>query len=238
MKYEALDYDKDAFTSSREGVVSDDPVFRNFLDELESIIRGIIDEWDKLRVAIGNDGDIDNTRLSPKKRKARELFSATVNEIIPPEIIQPKGIVEGWVATLGEEAQFNIPSYTECFVAENLLRSYISYNRIALTSEANAQASQWETRETAAKNAANISYDIRQNSNNLQYLSMDDLANLVDKPTDPNKQAGIARDAKLYKPVRDAVAHTSLLTQTAKDQLTIVFKNIQARLQQLLGEKK
>ena len=63
---------------------------------------------------------------------------------------------------------------------------------------------------------------------------MDDLANFVDKPADPNKQAGIARDAKVYKPVRDAMAHTSILTSVAKNSLNITYKNIKARIKKLL----
>lgn len=237
--FDELDYDIDAFTSSREGVVSDDPKFKGFIAEIENIFRTIIDEWDKLRVDNGHDGDPDNTRIPPKKRKARELFSATIEEIVPQEIIQADtdGLISQWVKLLGEESQFNIPSYTECFIAENLLRKYIQQHSIELTKEANEAIRKWRERETNSKEAANISFEIRQNNNDLQYLSMDDLANLVDKPDEPTKQAGIARSAKVYKPVRDAVGHTALLTDLAKQQLNTEFNNIQARLQKLLDKR-
>ena len=45
---------------------------------------------------------------------------------------------------------------------------------------------------------------------------MDDLANLVDKAKDPLKEASLWRDANEYEPIRDAVAHTALLTKAAK----------------------
>ena len=234
--YDALDNKNDIFTSSREGVLTDDPLFKEFLIELESIVRTIIDEWDKLREKEGNDGDPDNGRITPKQRKAKELFSATVNEIIPPDIAPPRGIVERWVAQLREEAQFNIPSYTECFIAENLLRQHIRHNKISLTKQSHDAIKTWRSKEQEAKKYANISYDVRQIQEDLQYLSMNDLANLVDKPNDKLKDAGIARDAIIYKPLRDAVGHTSILTDTAKTHLTIVFTNIQARLRQLLSE--
>lgn len=232
--YDALDKEKDVFTSSREGIVSDDPMFCEFLQEFEVIIRRIIDDWDILREKEGNDGDPDNSRLSPKTRKAQELFSATINDMIPINAIPPEGIVETWVGQLREEAQFNIPSYTECFIAENLLREHIRHNKLSLTSEAQSEADKWKKREQEAKGRANLSIDIRQIIEDLQYLSMDDLSNLVDKPQDPNKDIGISRDSKIYKPLRDAVCHTSLITQVGKEYLSVIFKNIQSRLQQLL----
>jgi len=230
--FNALDYNTDAFTSSREGILKDDPLFNDFLVELDAITRGIIDEWDLLRRRIGKDGDPDNPAVTRKRRKAQELYNAATEEMIPEN---PNGTVIAWVASLGEEAQFNIPSYTECFIAENLLRKFINHKSIATSPEAVAEASKWRTREQTAKSAANIAYDVRESKDDLQYLSMDDLANLVDKPTDPNKELGIARDAKVYKPMRDAVAHTSLITEDAKKHLSVVFTNIKARLQQLLN---
>jgi hypothetical protein len=65
---------------------------------------------------------------------------------------------------------------------------------------------------------------------------MDDLANLVDKPTDLIKQACLSRDAKEYKPMRDALAHTALLTEVAKVKLTTVYENIKGRVRTLLSE--
>ena len=237
--FDELDYDTDAFTSSREGVISDNPKFKSFIVEIENIFRAIIDEWDKLRVNNGHDGDPDNQRIPKKKRKAKELFSATVDEIVPQEIIKADtdGLISQWVKLLGEEAQFNIPSYTECFIAENLLRKYIQQHSVELTKEAIAAIENWREKETTSKEAANISFEIRQNNNDLQYLDMDGLSNLVDKPTEPTKQAGIARSAKVYKPVRNAVGHTALLTDLAKKQLDIEFINIQARLQKLLDSR-
>lgn len=49
----------------------------------------------------------------------------------------------------------------------------------------------------------------------LSYLSMDSLANLVDKNTDV-KRASLSWDAHEYKPMRDALSHTALLSDVAK----------------------
>ena len=62
---------------------------------------------------------------------------------------------------------------------------------------------------------------------------MNDLAYLVDKK-DPVKEACLARDANEYKPIRDALAHTALLTDVAKSKLTSVYENIKGRVNKLL----
>lgn len=70
----------------------------------------------------------------------------------------------------------------------------------------------------------------------LNYLDMADLANLADKAVDKTKNAALSRDAVEFKPMRDAVAHTALLTDTAKIRLSTVRENIKERLRTLLGK--
>ena len=65
------------------------------------------------------------------------------------------------------------------------------------------------------------------------YLSMDYLANLADMHKD-HKVTALSRDAITYKPVRDAMAHTAILTTTAKQSLNTTFENIKARVKKLL----
>ena len=65
---------------------------------------------------------------------------------------------------------------------------------------------------------------------------MDGLANLVDK-RDKITEACLARDASQYKPIRDALAHTALLTNEAKAKLTSVYSNIKGRIKALLASR-
>lgn len=227
---------KDVFTSSREGVISDDPDFLNLLKEIDKIFRNIVEQWDDYRRKHGNDGDPDNKKITPKARKAQELFNTTIKDMGPNEEFIRKGsVVEEWARQLAEEAQFNVPSYTECFIAENLLRHYIDYAKEPLSQEAVKEADKWRTTERNNKGAANISYDVRQSNDDIYYLDMGHLANFVDKvPADKPKNAGLSRSATVYKPMRDAVGHTSLLTPLAKNQLTLEYENIKARLVELL----
>ena len=73
------------------------------------------------------------------------------------------------ISVLAQEAQYNIPSYTECFIAENLLREYIR-DKNAPIKEAQRDANEWKKKEQQSKAAANITYDVRQSKENLQYL--------------------------------------------------------------------
>lgn len=230
-----LDGDKDRFTSSREGVISDDPLFQSLLSEVKEIMKVITDDWDKWRVELRQDGDSENTtRMTKKERKSKELFNTVVDDFVPPKSSSNRSNVDDWVNSLSDDAQYNLSSYAECFVSENLLRKYIKHKSLSLSPEATTNLAKYKKKEDDAKNAANISFEIRQNANDLLYFSMDDLANFVDKPTDQLKQAGISRDAKTYKPVRDAVAHTAILTQIAKQSLNTTYENIKARIKKLL----
>ena len=232
--FDGLDSGIDRFTSSREGIVADDPLYNEFLENLKKIIAEIMDDWDKLRNKINQDGDPDNPRISKKDRKSRELFNVVSEDFSLPKESENRKKVNLWVNELADDAQFNFSSYAECFVSENLIRKYIEEEKIPLSPEAERERDKWKKTEIDSKNFGNISIEIRQSSKDLSYLSMDDLANLVDKE-DPNKKASLSRDAREYRPIRDALAHTALLTDIAKSKLTTVYENIKGRVRTLLS---
>jgi hypothetical protein len=109
--------------------------------------------------------------------------------------------------------------------------------KVALSKEALEEVRKMKEREKASKGKGNISIPIRKTPTDSSYLSMDHLANLVDK-RDPAKEACLARDANEYKPVRDAVAHTALVTDAAKTRLTTVRENIKERVKTIVGKTK
>ncbi len=232
------DDDKDRFTSSREGIIADDEKFLELLDNLRNtLLPEIIEDWDIWRVEIGREGDDDNLRISPKARKSRALFNVVSQEYSLPEEFENKDKVGQWVKGLADDAQFNFSSYAECFVSENLVRKYIEDKKFPLSPEAKKIIEDFKKKELANKGKGNISIEIRKSSSELSYLSMDDLANLVDKATEPTKVAGLSRDANEYKPIRDALAHTALLTDIAKNKLSTVYENIKGRVRILLSGK-
>ena len=62
------------------------------------------------------------------------------------------------------------------------------------------------------------------------------MTNLAKNVDNPGTTTTIVQDAKEFKPIRDALAHTSLLTDEAKLKLTSVFHNIKGRIIQLLNK--
>src|SRR5690606_30798441 len=195
-----LDGDKDRFTSSREGVISDDELFQSLLSELKEIMKIITDDWDKWRVELRQDGDSENTtRLTKKERKSKELVNTITDEFVPPKESIYRSKVDEWLDSLSKDAEYNVTTYAECFISENLLRNYINYKSIELSPEAQSESTKWKKKEETNKDTANLSFDLRQSKDDLVYLDMDNLANLIEK-VDPIKQAGLSRDAKEYKP--------------------------------------
>lgn len=236
--YNDLDDENDRFTSSREGIVSDDPKFLNLLKEVEKLLKKIIEDWDVWRIELKQDGDSENKRIPPKERKSKELFNEISKDFIPTGTNEPnKKKVEKWVSELDEDATFNFSSYGECFISENLLRKYITDKGIALGDKREEKVKNYRKKAEDAKNAANISFDIREDDNDLSYFAMDDLTYMVEPVSKGEiKKVSLHRDAQEYKPIRDAMSHTSRLTKAAKNKLNATYENIKARIIHLLGK--
>jgi hypothetical protein len=231
--FDDLDDDIDRFTSSRESIVADDPIYNELLYCLDNtIISKVLDDWDKWRRKWREDGDPENENIPIKERKAGELYNAVAVDYIPPKGSTNRTIVNSWIEDLGYDASYNFSSYADCFISENLIRKYIEEKNIRLSPEAEKERNEWMKREKENKTKGNISIDIRQYSD-LSYLDMAHLANLVDKQ--PGSQNCLPTDAKEYKPIRDALMHTALLTAEAKIKLKSVFDNIKGRVINLLS---
>lgn len=203
--FDELDDETDRFTSSREGVVPDDPKFKKLLEELDTILKKIINDWDIWRTEINQDGDSENPRMTKKQRKSKELFNAVVEDFKPSkDNSQSRKKVDGWIKNISEDAEFNLSSYGECFVSENLLRMYILEKKIPIPQNIQNKIDDWKTKADTAKQNANINFNIREDDSDLSHLDMDNLAYLADNEKDKIKKATLLRDAVEYKPIRDA----------------------------------
>ena len=227
------DGEKDRFPTGREGVVADDPEYKSFLEELSEVISEIMKEWDGLRIKHRQDGDPENERIKKQKRKGLELFHLVSGQYKLPEDSQNKEELENWINELAEDATFNFQSYVECFMSENLFRKYIDKKDIALSKSMMKKIQNFKDEEKDKMIKAKMNIDIRKNRNdNLSYLGMRDLANEADKS---GGQITFKEDAEEYAPIRNAVAHTALLTDEAKLKLTTVYDNIRAGIIKLLS---
>ena len=225
---------EDRFTSSREGVAANDELFNKLLDYMKEQLKIIFDQWDEWRLKYRQSGDIENNRKTKKQRASADLYNETVNEYIKPRASTNKTcIVKKWSDELANDAEFNIASYTECFIAENLVRKYIKYKKIPIQDRQKDNIKKYKEKECKKKQRGNISIDIRSNNDELQYLGMHDLVNLVE-PTQPGTQETLTRDSNEYTPIRDAFMHTSCLTIEAKTKLTSIYYNIKSKIAQML----
>ena len=230
---------EDPFTSSREGVLEDDANMKSLLDFLRrDAMPKVLDQWDKLRLDRGKEGDEENSRKTKKERKARDLYSAARKEFEGETDSPRKDVVDKWLDVLREDAAFNLSAYVDCFLSENLLRKYIGEHGKSLTKPAQDEIDAWREREKDRKKAANISYDIRQGDDGSSYLGMDSLAHVAEGKDAKAKQTSLWKDAVYYKPVRNVVGHTGLLTTTAKTHLHVTHENIKGRVKDLVLERK
>lgn len=236
--FDSLDDKNDRFTSSREGIVADDAKYQEFLERFRKTLLTIVADWDVWRRKHREDGDPENESITKTERASAGLYNAVARGYKPPKRTKATDKVDVWVNELSEDAAFNFESYAECFVSENLVRRYIKEKGIPLSPEAQAEVDTRKKNEATSKSKGNISIDIRKTGDDLSYLSMDFLAHLVDAGDKSKRDARLIRDADEFKPVRDALAHTALLTEAAKKKLSTVRENIKARVKTLLSSSK
>ncbi|MCC2602551.1 ATP-binding protein [Sphingopyxis yananensis] len=236
--FDEMDGDGDSpFTSSREGVVDGNPQYRSLIDYLkQEMLPRVIDQWDKFRLEINKPGDSENTkRKSKRDRSAADLVSAVAEDYKIPDankVTQDK--VDKWVNDLHPDAEFNTSAYVDCYLSENLVRKYIIDANKPLSNGVQKEADSWKSKEVDRKNEAGISYDIRRSTTDLSYLGMDALAVTAEGSKPNNNTPSLWKDAITFRPIRNAVGHTGLLTDTAKTQLSLTLTNIKARIKTLL----
>jgi len=227
-----LDDKKERFATGREGIIADDPKYREFLDNLRRKILDILEDWDAWRKKLRQDGDPENENISRKERASQGLYNAVSEEYDLPKDSENRQKVDGWVGELGEDAAFNFESYAECFISENLVRKYIHEKNLPMTTVAQTEIREWKIREVERKREGNINIDIRRNNDDLSYL---DMSYLVRSADTTGTQNTLHNDAKEFRPIRNAVMHTALLTDEAKRKLTTIYENIKARVKTLLS---
>ena len=204
---------------------------------IDKLFKEIINDWDKWRVESHKEGDSENIQIAPRERKAKALVDEVAVDYIPKGDTTNKDKVKKWVEELHEDASFNVSSYTECFISENLLRKYIVDQKKPISDKMKEEIKKYRNRAEQVKTIGNVSIDVREKDDDLSYLDMDDLTYLAEpEGKKDTSKASLHRDGQTYKPMRDAMAHTARLTQAAKTLLTGTFENIKARVVTLLSK--
>lgn len=242
--FDALDKDgKDRFISSREGVLADDPLYKEFLGELKKTILSIMDQWDNLRDERGKDGNLETVS---KFKKAKSLY----REVKKKYAGESGEGGDEFLTELTDDAAFNSTSYIECFISENLLRRHIRNNggfsnclnidlekktcRRRKPTEQDSWCKYCQGQKSKEgleelKKSAKMEIQVRSGEDDmLMYLDYLDLAELINN-------SALKEEDKPYKPLRNSVMHTSRLTEQAKTKLTSVFDNVVATVKKLVG---
>ncbi|MEE8479388.1 MAG: ATP-binding protein [Candidatus Neomarinimicrobiota bacterium] len=229
--FDEMDSDgSDRFGTSREGVVPGDEKYKELIETLKNeILNDISQKWDELRLDIGEDGDDENPRKTLKERRARSLYNLSSRDYTDLN----KHEVDIWIKNLLPDAEFNIPSYVDCFISENLMRKYIKEKKISLNPKQDV-IQHWRDIEDKGKTNGNLTIEIRALDDDIYYLDMENLVKLTEprRGFPPNT---LLTDETQFTPIRNAVMHTSVLTDVAKIKLTTVFDNIKGKIKKLLG---
>ena len=234
LHFDGLEDEEDRFTSSREGILMDDPKFKDFLGQLdELIVKEVFESWDKMRFEDHKQADDENPRVPKTKRATANLVDQTVNDYIDqfPEAAKRK--VDGWVKSIRSRATFNCESYARCFVTENLIRELIRSQNYDLNSTQKKKANKFLQSETRNMQEGNVNIRIRRNNSELDYL---DMVDLVEVTGDDSYENSLTRDAKTYRPIRNAVMHTAPITSDASDRVKTLLRNIMGRISNLVGD--
>lgn len=232
--YDELDTDSeiDRFTSNREGIISNDDMFSTFLAVFKKQLLNIYSQWDELRLEKDKPGDSEEKRISIQERKSRELSNVIFEEY--------NEFFRDWtqekVKQLKKYSTLNVQSYLHCFLAENILREYTREKRLPISSRIRKRSRRFRTKEKANKVSANLSIEIRKPGDDLDYLDLRDLVNVCETPDSPNKP--LADSETKYKPIRDAVMHTAVMTNDAYKMLDAMYTNIKGGIRELFDSEK
>ena len=229
------DGDEDRFTTAREGVLDNDPEYAKLLRSLrDKVLLRIMEQWDQFRLERDQDGDPENLRIPLRERRAGELFNAISKQLgseIEIDSVQNKKL-KGWIKSLKGDATLNFDAYAAIFTAENLLRKLIQDKQLSISSE-QAEIAKWRGIESANKQQAQLFIDLRLDNDDLFYLNMKSLLDIIELSNVPEAQTPIL-DEQRFALFRNIVMHTARLTSDSRVNLLASYRNIEAKVRQLL----
>ena len=228
----------DPFTSSREGIVDTSEKYRELLIELRKVILTKIHKgWDKLRYYRGEEGDSENTETATTlERAGQTLVVETGNYYQLSDKDSNKEIVNSWIIDLYEDAQFNLASYTHCFLAENLCRKFLEVEGVNISKDSDETLERYKRADSSGKRR--LGFRIREHEDDIYFLAMRGLAKNIKSKVGKKFTNSVEDNFDDYHPLRNAVCHTVVLTDSAKKHLKETFKKISINIKNLLSKKR
>lgn len=229
------DDQKDRFTSSREGIIKDDPLYQEFLKKLEKILAVIIQDWTPWRKAIKEEGDIDQdkrpgyeVRMEESQNRREQDFKKKLNESI-----EDNGLKKTLQDKLKKFSYKNTLVYQDLYILENIFREYLQSKGIKETDfdVSNAveksvldRISNVRGLRKTGEARHSLKGKIVKQEHYLNYTDLCDLGEIVDifhakenakkqkKPLPKKYQQPLISDAQEINPVRNPVMHTNEVT--------------------------
>ncbi|MDP1759878.1 MAG: hypothetical protein Q8L01_00150 [Candidatus Woesebacteria bacterium] len=221
----------DRFTSSREGIIKDDPLYQEFIKKLKNIIAIIIKDWTPWRREIkSEDWDVSQgnipryvARLEQSKNAREKDFEGKIDENIGDENVKK---------TLKEKLQKlsskNTLIYQDLFILENIFREYIKIKNIK-ESDLNITKNEEKVIIDEIKSVRTLRQrgeerhvlkgKIVKEEHYLNYLDLFYLGEIIDiliqkifKEPKRKYRKGLELDTKEIEPVRNPVMHTNEIT--------------------------
>lgn len=242
----------DRFTSSREGIIKDDPLYQEFIKKLKIIIAIIIKDWTPWRREIKEDWDVYRggtpkyeARLEQSKNEREKDFFNKIDENIGDETVK-----KSLTKKLESLSYKNTMVYQDLFILENIFREYIKIKNIEEKDFDKSIEEEKDILETFCDLRKRRMGDeethvlkgrIINTEHYLNYLNLSELAIVIDFKIDEiNKkkrknQRGRLLDAKEVEPVRNPVMHTTEITEDVLNWPKI--KNIIDYIEKLKDEK-
>ncbi len=225
------DSENDRFTSSREGIIKDDPLYQKFLEELEKVLVVIIQDWTPWRKELKQDGDIDQdsrpgyeVRMEESRNRREKDFRDKINENI-----SDKATKDSLKEKLKSLSYKNTLIYQDLFILENILREYIKLKKV--------EENYFDTKIADEKNIIDRIKQVRgdrradeathalkgkivKEEHFLNYADLYDLGEIIDlyleknkkNPTPKKYKKELSADAKEINPVRNPIMHTNEIT--------------------------
>lgn len=225
------DEEIDRFTSSREGIIKDDPLYQTFLKELKKIQVVILNDWDPWRRKQRDEGDIDagtipkyQKRLEDsqnwRERDFEDKIDATISDGDTSKTLKDK---------MRKLSSKNTIVYQDLFILENIFREYIKLKGIDetifdLTDPDQKKLAEDINKTRIARAADEATHALKGKIVNgehyLNYTDLWSLASIVDianvkkdkKGTPRKYRKELCADVREINPVRNPIMHTNEIT--------------------------
>lgn len=221
----------DRFTSSREGIIKDDPLYKEFLLKLKEIVKIVIKDWSPWRRELKEDWDLNSgniprykARMEQSQNYREKDYKKKIEENTKDPQVKKK--LKGKLKDLSKR---NTVIYQDLFILENLFREYIKLKKIDESDlDRSIPEEEWIAQGISSirkfriidESTHALKGKIVKDDHYLNYTTLDSLGEIIDQKINKIRtikpkyrtKSSISRHANEITPVRNPVMHTNEIT--------------------------